>query len=107
MFNNSLCSELERKKEASEPWKQASAEKSDPICIPLQPRATGTSKLALHLSLDSSKATHQAKSALDLWALNANISIIHKMEQLTLSFHTLIQLVQTTLDTTYFDHYNC
>ena len=50
------------------------------------------------LSLDSGKAmcTHQAKSALDLWALNVNISI-HKMEQLTLSFQTLIQLIQTTL----------
>lgn len=39
-------------------------------------------------------------SALDLWALN--IISIHKIEQSTLSFQSLIQLVRTTLDTTYY-----
>lgn len=55
------------------------------------------------LSSDSGKATdtHQAKSPLDLQVLNVNITI-HTMEQLILSFQILIQLIQTTLDTTYY-----
>ena len=37
----------------------------------------------------------------DLQVLNVNITI-HTMEQLILSFQILIQLIQTTLDTTYY-----
>lgn len=55
------------------------------------------------LSSDSGKAmdTHQAKSTLNLQVLKVNITI-HTVEQLILSFQILIQLIQTTLDTTYY-----
>lgn len=86
-------------KRAFESWKQVAEMPDHKAPLP----TLGHEKFQTNLSLDSSKATctHQAKSALDLWALNINISI-HKMEQLALSFQSLIQLIQRILDTTYY-----